>query len=48
MRDYIARPPQVCLLGSADPGSDAYSLSGEAGEFIASLRKQFSALGFPT
>ena len=37
MRDFVDRPPQVCFLGSADPGSDAYSLSGEAGEFIASL-----------
>ena len=37
MRDFVDRPPQVRFLGSADPGSDAYSLSGEAGEFIASL-----------
>lgn len=35
MRDYVARPPQICFLGSADPGTDAFSLSGEAGEFIA-------------
>lgn len=29
------RAPQVCVLGSADPGSAAYELAGAAGEFLA-------------
>ena len=31
------RRPQVCILGSADPGSLAYELAGEAGELLAGL-----------
>lgn len=31
------RRPQVCVLGSAEPGSDAYELAGEAGARLASL-----------
>ena len=31
------RKPQVCVLGSAEPGSAAYELAGEAGELMASL-----------
>ena len=31
------RKPQVCVLGSADPGSRAYELAGEAGELLAGL-----------
>lgn len=31
------RRPQVCVLGSADPGSAAYELAGEAGELLAKL-----------
>ena len=31
------RRPQVCILGSADPGSRAYELAGEAGELLAGL-----------
>jgi len=37
MRDFTTRPPQICFLGSAGPGSGAYDLSAEAGELIASL-----------
>jgi uncharacterized protein (TIGR00725 family) len=29
------RRPQVCVLGSAEPGSAAYELAGEAGEHLA-------------
>src|SRR3954471_10350202 len=32
-----SRPPQVCVLGSAEPGSRAYDLAGSAGELIARL-----------
>jgi len=35
--DYTKRPPQICILGSAEPGSTAYELAGSAGEMIASL-----------
>ncbi|RUL75426.1 Rossmann fold nucleotide-binding protein [Dyella choica] len=31
------RRPQVCVLGSAEPGSKAYELAGEAGERLARL-----------
>lgn len=31
------RRPQVCILGSADPGSAAYELAGEAGALLAKL-----------
>ena len=31
------RRPQVCVLGSADPGSAAYNLAGEAGDLLARL-----------
>jgi uncharacterized protein (TIGR00725 family) len=31
------RPPQVCVLGSAEPGSLAHDLAGEAGELLARL-----------
>lgn len=31
------RKPQVCVLGSAEPGSRAYELAGEAGETLARL-----------
>src|SRR5215831_19073447 len=31
------RRPQVCVLGSAEPGSRAYELAGEAGEALAVL-----------
>jgi uncharacterized protein (TIGR00725 family) len=30
-----SRAPQVCVLGSAEPGSAAYELAGAAGEFLA-------------
>jgi uncharacterized protein (TIGR00725 family) len=30
-----SRAPQVCVLGSAEPGSTAYELAGAAGEFLA-------------
>jgi len=36
MRTSIRRP-QVCVLGSADPGSAAYDLAGEAGDLLARL-----------
>jgi uncharacterized protein (TIGR00725 family) len=29
------RAPQVCILGSAEPGSAAYTLAGDAGELLA-------------
>lgn len=32
-----ARRPQVCVLGSAEPGSSAYDLAGQAGELLARL-----------
>lgn len=31
------RRPQVCVLGSADPGSAAYERAGDAGELMARL-----------
>ncbi|WP_431113308.1 Rossmann fold nucleotide-binding protein [Variovorax paradoxus] len=31
------RRPQVCVLGSAEPGSRAFELAGEAGALVASL-----------
>ena len=31
------RHPQVCILGSADPGSVAFELAGEAGALMAKL-----------
>jgi len=31
------RRPQVCVLGSAEPGSRAYELAGEAGALLARL-----------
>ncbi len=31
------RKPQVCVLGSAEPGSQAYELAGEAGTLLARL-----------
>lgn len=31
------RRPQVCVLGSAEPGSKAYELAGDAGELLAKL-----------
>lgn len=31
------RKPQVCILGSAEPGSSAYALAGEAGALLARL-----------
>ena len=31
------RRPQVCVLGSAEPGSRAYGLAGKAGEALARL-----------
>lgn len=31
------RRPQVCVLGSADPGSAAYDLAGAAGDLLARL-----------
>jgi uncharacterized protein (TIGR00725 family) len=32
------RRPQVCVLGSAEPGSAAYELAGEAGSLLARRR----------
>jgi uncharacterized protein (TIGR00725 family) len=29
------RQPQICVLGSAEPGSKAYDLAGDAGELLA-------------
>ncbi|MBV8910346.1 MAG: Rossmann fold nucleotide-binding protein [Gammaproteobacteria bacterium] len=36
MSSFIRRP-QVCVLGSADPGSAAYELAAAAGELLAKL-----------
>jgi uncharacterized protein (TIGR00725 family) len=36
MRISIRRP-QVCVLGSAEPGSSAFERAGEAGQLLASL-----------
>jgi uncharacterized protein (TIGR00725 family) len=36
-RDAAIRKPQVCMLGSAEPGSAAYDLAGEAGALLARL-----------
>jgi uncharacterized protein (TIGR00725 family) len=33
----VIRRPQVCVLGSAEPGSRAYELAGAAGESMARL-----------
>ena len=33
----LARQRQVCVLGSAEPGSEAYRLAGEAGTLLAKL-----------
>lgn len=36
MPDNVSyRKPQVCVLGSAEPGSAAYDLAGQAGELLA-------------
>ena len=32
-----SRRPQVCILGSAEPGSKAFELAGDAGELLARL-----------
>jgi len=34
-RDASIRKPQVCMLGSAEPGSAAYDLAGDAGALLA-------------
>lgn len=34
-KSVTTRAPQVCVLGSAEPGSTAYDLAGAAGEFLA-------------
>src|SRR4051812_24089904 len=34
---HANRPPQVCVLGSAEPGSAAYDLAAAAGELLARL-----------
>lgn len=33
----LLRKPQVCVLGSAEPGSTAFDLAGQAGEALAGL-----------
>jgi uncharacterized protein (TIGR00725 family) len=33
----LGRKPQVCVLGSAEPGSAAYELAGQAGALLARL-----------
>ncbi|MFT3957063.1 MAG: Rossmann fold nucleotide-binding protein [Piscinibacter sp.] len=35
MSDSPIRKPQVCVLGSAEPGSTAYELAGQAGALLA-------------
>jgi uncharacterized protein (TIGR00725 family) len=34
----MPRPRQVCVLGSAEPGSPAYELAGAAGELLAKYK----------
>jgi uncharacterized protein (TIGR00725 family) len=34
-KNFAVRRPQVCVLGSAEPGSTAYALAGQAGELLA-------------
>lgn len=33
------RAPQICIIGSAEPGSTAYELAGAAGEMLARWAK---------
>ena len=35
MRSFETRPPQICVLGSAEPGSPASDLAGDAGQYLA-------------
>ncbi len=35
MTAHPPRPTQIAILGSAEPGSRAYDLAGDAGEFLA-------------
>ncbi len=37
MREFRKRPPQICVLGSAEPGTDSYELAGAAGEKLATM-----------
>ena len=37
MRNFEQRPPQICVLGSAEPGSASYDLAGDAGEYLATI-----------
>lgn len=37
MTNTAIRRPQVCVLGSAEPGSAAYELAGAAGDLLARL-----------
>ena len=37
MRDFTTRPPQIAVLGSAEPGSASYDLAGDAGQHMATL-----------
>lgn len=37
IRMPVSRPRQVCVLGSAEPGSPAYELAAAAGELVARL-----------
>jgi hypothetical protein len=37
MRTFELRPPQICVLGSAEPSTGAYDLAGEAGAHLAGL-----------
>lgn len=37
MSRELGRQPQVCIQGSADPGSAAYELAGQAGTLLARL-----------
>ncbi|MEM7337437.1 MAG: Rossmann fold nucleotide-binding protein [Actinomycetota bacterium] len=37
MRSFDLRPPQICVLGSAEPGSSAYERAGDAGAYLADI-----------
>ena len=37
MRNFDVRPPQIAVLGSAEPGSTSFDLAGAAGEHMAKL-----------
>src|ERR1041384_4804482 len=47
MSSVSYRRPQVCMLGSAEPGSQAYELAGQAGALLARLGPPGAGVGGP-